>query len=226
MSVLEAKTERQNSDSFAETELVEALRNYDENAFRTLIDQYQATMVQMALRYVDDAETAKDVVQETWLAVLRGVYKFAGRASFKTWLLTILINRARTRGKQAKRLIATGEIRGQSTWEQGDEGETGSWADRCDKAAGRSTGMLQAASVMKTPEETMLHQEAQTYLERAILALPTAQREVMILRDIEGWSAEEVCLFLGLSEGNQRVLLHRARIKVRHALERYFCDER
>lgn len=210
------ETEMQHRDSLSEHALVEALRNYDESAFLTLVDQYQATLVRMAQRYVDDAESAKEVVQETWLAVLRGVHKFAGRAAFKTWLFTILINRARTRGKQAKQLASLGAL-AQPTAEESYSG-----LEEHDQGKERPVHRHQATAAFNLPEEQMLQQEVQTQIEQAIHSLPTTQREVIILRDVEGWPAEEVCLVLGLSEGNQRVLLHRARSKVRLALERYF----
>jgi RNA polymerase sigma-70 factor, ECF subfamily len=221
MSAKDVKIERQNRDALSDMPLVEALRNYEESAFMTLVDQYQVTMVRIAQRYVDDVETAKEVVQETWLAVLRGVHEFAGRASFKTWLFTILVNRARTRGKQAKHFVPFGEW----AWEQWTVDETHSGLEpQSPSQAGRTIDIRQAATVVSTPEEQMLQQEMQAQIEEAILALPPAQREVMILRDIEGWPAAEICLVLDLSEVNQRVLLHRARSKVRLALEPYFRD--
>ncbi|MEZ4866047.1 MAG: sigma-70 family RNA polymerase sigma factor [Caldilineaceae bacterium] len=217
MDVNNAKATGSTSNSFSDVALVEALRNHDEGVFMRLIDQYQSIMVRMAQRHVDDRETAKEVVQETWLAVLRGISHFGGRASFKTWLFTILINRARTRGKQTKRLVPLAE------WEQeqvSDE-EASLWTEQRQPIEERLGNMTSTRPVRNTPEEQMLRQEVQKRIEQAILLLPPAQREVITLYDIEGWTAEEICLVLGLSEGNQRVLLHRARTKVRHALEGY-----
>lgn len=220
MSGKDADNAKQSSISLSEVQLVEALRNYDENAFMALVDQYQATMVRIAQRYVGDMETAKEVVQETWLAILRGVEQFEGRATFKTWLFTILLNRARTRGKQKVLLVSLHE------WghEQGTEEDERDWVEQRYRAEGRTVGMPLISLAMSTPEEQILNQEVQACMEQAILQLPIMQRAVIILHDMEGWTVDEICLILGLSEGNQRVLLHRARVKIRHALESYLTE--
>lgn len=218
----DANSAKQNSISLSEVQLVEALRNHDENTFMELVDQYQATMVRIAQRYVGDVETAKEVVQETWLAVLRGVAQFEGRATFKTWLFTILLNRARTRGKQTVLLVPLNEW----AWEQWAEEEGRHWVEHRCRTDGRTMDIPPISLAMATPEEQILNQEVQACIEQAILRLPIMQRDVIILHDMEGWTVDQICLILGLSEGNQRVLLHRARVKIRYALESYFTDRR
>lgn len=185
-----------------------------ERAFVDLIERYQPTMLRVALRHVSSLESAQDVVGETWLAVLRGLQKFEGRASFKTWLFTILVNRSRTRGKQESRFLS---------WEALTAMDD-DWADSphlpnltntiCCTHPG-----LNASLRFPRPEEQTLRNEVSEWIEQAILALPLPLRRVMVLRDVEGWTAEETCSILGLSEVNQRVLLHRARRKVRAWLE-------
>lgn len=201
--------------------LVGALGAGDEAAFVSLLDQYHAALVRLALIYVPDQAAAEEVVQETWLAVLQGIHRFEGRASLKTWLFRILINQAKKRRARAGRQIpfsalwqpesepAEPAVEAERFWPGDAPRGAGHWAARPDSWA-------------DVPESHLLSQETQTYLLRAIEDLPPSQREVITLRDVEGWTAGEVCALLAISEANQRVLLHRARCKVRQALEQYF----
>jgi len=205
-----------------EAQIVAALRRGDEAAFAWLIDQHHATLVRLALRYVGNVSTAEEVAQDTWLHVLRGLARFQFRSSLKTWITSILLDRARTRAKRKRRslpfsdawleLVARGEpaLDPDRFFGPGEPATTDRW----------STAPRRVA-----PDERLLASETRAIVERAIAALPLAQREVITLRDIEGCSAADVCNALGLTETNQRVLLHRARSKVRAALEPYLSEQ-
>lgn len=188
------------------TMTTEATGPVDETTLVALVTEYQAQMIGIARRYVDDPEIAQEVVQETWLAIVRGVGAFAGRAALKSWIFAILLNRARTRGKQEKRrrllLIEADE------WAADDETAA---ADRWTR------------NVVSSPETQLLREENNHYLAQAIAALPTQQRLVITLADLEGRSPTEICRQLKISEANQRVLLHRARQQVRLALQAYWA---
>lgn len=154
-------------------------------------------------------------MQETWLAVFTGLERFEGRSSLKTWLFRILTNKAKTRGEREGRIVPFSTFVG-----DGDEGETAVDADRFVGPDHRHSGAW-AAPPRGVPEERLLAAETRARIESAIAALPPNQRAVITLRDVEGLSAEEACNVLGVSETNQRVLLHRARSKVRAAFEQY-----
>jgi RNA polymerase sigma-70 factor, ECF subfamily len=205
-----------------EATIVAALRQGDERAFAWLVDQHHATLVRLALRYVPDVATAEEVAQDTWLHVLKGLGRFQFRSSLKTWIASILVNRARTRGRRERRsmpfsrawaaALAGGEpaVDPERFFGPEDPARADRWA-----SAPKSWG----------PEERLVAAETQALVQQTIAGLPLAQREVITLRDVEGWSATQVCNALGLSETNQRVLLHRARSKVRAALERYLSEQ-
>jgi RNA polymerase sigma-70 factor, ECF subfamily len=194
-----------------EAALVAALRAGDEAAFRTLIEMYHAMLVRVARMYVSTQATAEDVAAETWLAVLEGIDRFEGRSSLKTWIFRILTNRAKTRGIREGRSLPFSAL-------EPDEASVD--ADRFHGGDHKWPGHW-ASAPARFPEERLLAAETRDLIERTIAALPPTQRAVISLRDIEGWSAEEVCNALTLTETNQRVLLHRARSTVRAALERY-----
>jgi RNA polymerase sigma-70 factor, ECF subfamily len=195
--------------------LVARLREGDETAFAELIDRYGATMVRVAQMYVRDRATAEEVVQETWLAVLNGIDRFEGRSSLKTWLFRILTNRAKTRGERDGRMIPFSSLAG-----AGEDDEPSVDPDRFLGPDSAQPGAW-AAPPRAWPEDRVLAQETLGVIEMAIEQLPETQREVIRLRDVEGWSPMEVADALEISDGNQRVLLHRARSKVRAALESY-----
>jgi RNA polymerase sigma-70 factor (ECF subfamily) len=198
-----------------EHELVQRLRDGDESAFAELIDTYGATMLRVAQMFVRDRASAEEVVQETWLAVLNGIDRFEGRSSLKTWLFRILTNRAKTRGQRDGRTIPFSSLAG-----AGQEDEPAVDPDRFLGPDSPHPGAW-AAPPRAWPEDKLLERETLGVIQTEIEKLPEAQREVIRLRDVEGWSPMEVADALAISDGNQRVLLHRARSKVRAALEMY-----
>jgi RNA polymerase sigma-70 factor, ECF subfamily len=196
-------------------ELVQRLREGDENAFAELIDRYGATMLRVAQMYVKDRASAEEVVQETWLAVLNGIDRFEERSSLKTWLFRILTNRAKTRGERDGRSIPFSSLAG-----AGEEDEPAVDPDRFLGPDSPEPGAW-AAPPRAWPQDRVLQKETLDVIKMAIEQLPDAQREVIRLRDVEGWDPMEVADALEITDGNQRVLLHRARSKVRAALEAY-----
>jgi RNA polymerase sigma-70 factor, ECF subfamily len=188
----------------ADEELVVRLRSGDERAFTGLVERYHEPMLRLAASFVPSRAVAEEVVQDTWLAVLRGLASFEGRSSLRTWMFAILVNRARTTGAREQRSIPiadTGPVVDASRF-----GPNGAWS---------------------TPPELWI-EEAEDRIEAGKLAhllrsamdgLPARQREVVLLRDVEGMSSAEVCTVLAITEANQRVLLHRGRGKLRQALE-------
>ena len=203
--------------------LVEQLRSGNEAAFVSLIDRYASTMLRLAMVYVRARAIAEEVVQETWMAVLEGLNRFEGRSSLKTWLFRILTNCAITRAQREGRSIPFSSLEAIGS----DHAEHAVDPDQFLPADHRWSGHWVSfpSNWQEVPEERLLSQETRAHLEKAINALPPSQREIIILRDIEGWSSVEACGFLGISEVNQRVLLHRARSKVRTVLESYFQEE-
>ncbi len=198
-----------------ETKLVEALRAGDEDAFREVVRTYNSSLLRVARIYVPTQVLAEEVVAETWLAVLEGLGRFEGRSSLKTWIFRILVNRAKTRAVRERRTLPLSAFEPERIQEPALEADRfRGWDDP------RWPGHWAAPPVL-WPEDRLLAAETREKLAAAIDALPGTQRAVISLRDLEGWSAEEVCNALGLSETNQRVLLHRARAKVRKALEDY-----
>jgi RNA polymerase sigma-70 factor (ECF subfamily) len=182
----------------AEALLAQA-RAGDERAFAALVDQNHAALVRVARAFVSTRAEAEDVAQDTWLAVLRGLDKFEGRSSFRTWLFAILANRART--------SAYKERRSGPAVDPDRFGADGGWVDPPAPWTDAVDERLDAATLAPR-------------VRAAIIELPEAQRQVITLRDVEGLDAGAVCGLLKISEGNQRVLLHRARAKVRSTLER------
>jgi RNA polymerase sigma-70 factor, ECF subfamily len=201
--------------------LIELLRNGNEAAFVALIDRYSDTMARLAMIYVTTWPVAEEVVQETWMSVFENLSHFEGRSSLKTWMFRILTNCAKTQAQREGRSIPFSSHSGMST----HHAEPAVEPDRLLPADHHRAGHWVSVKREEMPEERLLSQETRMCLERAIEALPPNQREIIILRDIEGWTSDEICSTLGISEGNQRVLLHRARSKVRSALEKYFQEE-
>jgi RNA polymerase sigma-70 factor (ECF subfamily) len=199
--------------------LVAALQRGDEAAFVALVQAYQGLLIRLALPYVAHRAMAEDVVQETWLGVLRGLDRFEARSSLKTWICRILVNRARTRAQRDGRLVPFSSFSGPE-----DEADEPSVDPTRFYASGQYEGhwMSTVQDWETLPEECLLSEETRECVRAAIEALPTNQRTVITLRDVEGWQSSDVCAALELTEANQRVLLHRARAKVRQALERYF----
>ncbi|HYY88436.1 MAG TPA: sigma-70 family RNA polymerase sigma factor [Chloroflexota bacterium] len=204
--------------------VVAALRRGDEATFVRLIDRHQDSLLRLARLYVKDAAAAEDVVQETWLGLLTGLNRFEGRSSLRTWLFRILLNRARTRATRAARLVPFSILQG---WEaRRPDAVVDLKRFRGDDDPRYPGHWLLPPSPEDLPEERLLADELHAQVRAALDTLPPAQREVVLLRDVEGWPSYEVCQALRLSEANQRVLLHRGRSKVRAALETYLARKR
>lgn len=192
---------------------VAALRAGDERAFLALVERHQRGMVRVASLYVKSAATAEEVVQEAWIGVLRGLDGFEGRSSLKSWIFGIVVNCARARAVRDGRmvplssLLAEAEDDGPSVAAERFLGDGQRWAGHW------------AEPPSPWPDTWVESREMVALVQEAMAALPEAQRTVMSLRDVDGWDSSEVCELLGISEGNQRVLLHRARSKVRGSLE-------
>ncbi len=199
--------------------LVEALRARDERAFVELMRELNPSLLRVAQIYVASRAVAEEVVQETWLGVLKGIDRFEARSSLKTWIFRILTNIAKTRGQREGRTLPFSALE-----RPGAVPEAAVDADRFLPPDHERWPGHWAARPEPWPEERLLAAETREVVERAIEALPPAQRAVISMRDLEGWSAEETRNALGVSETNQRVLLHRARSRVRQALEDYFSE--
>ena len=200
----------------AEAQLVESLRAGDEEAFAALVREYNPSLVRVARMFVPTQAAAEEVAQETWLAVLNGLGRFEGRSSLKTWIFRILTNIAKTRAVRDGRTLPFSALQ--------DPAGVPEAAVDADQFLGSEHPRWPGHWVVKPvpwPEEALLAAETRERLAEAIEALPATQRAVISLRDIEGWSSDEVRNALDLSETNQRVLLHRARAKVRAALDSY-----
>jgi RNA polymerase sigma-70 factor, ECF subfamily len=194
--------------------LVEGLRAGDEAAFAAVMRMYGRGMLRVAEMYVSSRAVAEDVVQEAWVGVLKGIGRFEGRSSLKTWLYRIVANTAKTRGVRESRSVPFSSL--------GDDGDEGTVdADRFLGSGERFPGHWAVPPQAWAPEGRLLADETLEVVERAIEKLPPAQRAVITMRDVQGFTSEEVCNALDLTETNQRVLLHRARAKVRSALEEY-----
>src|SRR4051794_29222248 len=199
-------------------ELLVRLRAGDTAAFAAIVDDWSPVMLSVARRYVRDRQAAEDVVQETWLGVMTGLARFEGRSSVRSWAFSILINRAKTRRCRDARVLSSARLTGLEP-----SGPTVDPA-RFQGADGAYPGHWTSAGAPRPwdqPERQVLAHELGALIDRALDELPERQRLVVQLRDVQGMSAEEACAALGLSPGNQRVLLHRGRAALRAALERY-----
>jgi RNA polymerase sigma-70 factor, ECF subfamily len=205
----------------ADLAIVERLRAGDETTFMRLVEEHQAAMLRIARMYVSSRAVAEEVVQEAWLGIVKGLDRFEGRSSLRTWMYRIVSNVAKTRGQREGRSIPFSALSGDyhepavdPTWFQAaTEQFPGGWRAFPDDWRG-------------IPEERLLAHETLTRIASAIDALPPLQAEVIRMRDVLGWTSEEVRNALDLSETNQRVLLHRARSHVRRDLDAYLMEER
>ncbi len=189
----------------SDDDLVQRLRSGDESAFAELIDAYHPSMVRFAQTFVPSRAVAEEVAQDTWLAVLKGIDRFQGRSSLKTWIFRILANRARSTGAREQRITPV-DIDNAATVDRARFDAGGQWVD---PPAHWSEDIDERLSSAKVIGE----------IRAAISRLPEGQRAVVTLRDVDGLSSKEVCDVLGISEANQRVLLHRGRSRIRAALE-------
>lgn len=211
-------------DATNDSAIIAALRRGDDQAYASLVRDYHRAMLSVAMLYVSDAAVAEEVIQEAWVGVLRGIDKFEARSTLRTWIFRILINQAKTKGQRehrsvpvstlvaeeltaAERAVPESRFRSRS-----DTRWPGHWSDP----------PVQAGSEV---EEILVNREALEVVSRTMRALPRAQSLVMSLRDVDGWTSREVCDALEISAENQRVLLHRARSRVRSELERYWKGE-
>jgi RNA polymerase sigma-70 factor, ECF subfamily len=199
--------------------LLAALRVGDEEAFAALVRRHHASLKRVARMYVSTDAVAEEVVQETWLAAIAGLERFEQRASLKTWLFHILANKAKTRGVRERRTVPFASL-------ASADAEPSVPPERFQGAGGAWPGHWAVPPrAWEDPERRLQSLEARERLRTAIGALPETQQAVLTLRDVEGLEADEVCELLDLSAGNQRVILHRARARVRADLERYFEEE-
>jgi RNA polymerase sigma-70 factor (ECF subfamily) len=199
--------------------LVTAIRGGDADAFAWLVDRLSPPMVRVALAYVPSRASAEEVVQEAWIAVMRGIDGFEGRSSLKTWIFRILTNVAMRAGARERRSVPFSAL--------AEAEETGEPSVDPDRFLSADHELFPGhwaimPTAWPTPEEGVLAGETRDVIAAAIAGLPEAQRTVIALRDVEGWSSEEVCAALEISAGNQRILLHRARSRVRAAIEDYY----
>ncbi|HEY3081142.1 MAG TPA: sigma-70 family RNA polymerase sigma factor [Chloroflexota bacterium] len=203
--------------------LLAALRRGDEATFVRLVERYGAALVRLAQLYTRDRAVAEEVAQETWQGLLQGLDRFEERSSLKTWLFRILVNRARTRAQREGRQIPFSALA--DPLAEGDEPSVDPerFAPPDHPQAGH--WLVSPGSWGEEPEERLLAGEGREVIRRAIAELTPVQREVITLRDVEGWAAEEVCDVLGITAVNQRVLLHRARSRVRRTIGQYFGKE-
>jgi RNA polymerase sigma-70 factor, ECF subfamily len=188
-------------------ELLVRLREGEEEAFLELVARHRSTMLRLASSFVSSQAVAEEVVQDTWLAVLRGLDGFEGRSSFRTWLLRILVNRARTTGVREDRTVAVGDA--------------GPVVDRA-RFDASGAWMSPPQHWVEDSDDRLLAEGLAGRIEEVLCELPSRQREVVMLRDVDGLDSREVCDVLEISEGNQRVLLHRGRSHLRQALEDEF----
>lgn len=211
------------ASSEADIRTVEALRAGDEGAFMELVQTYGASMLRVALLFVKTRAVAEEVVQDAWLGVLSGIHRFEGRSSLKTWIFRILTNTAKTRAEREGRSIPFSSL----APDELELGEPSVDPDRFLPDGERWTSHWASSPRRfdEMPEGRLLSSETMGVVQRVVEVLPDAQRIVLTMRDIAGFGAEEVCDELGISEVNQRVLLHRARTKVRRALEEYLEGE-
>jgi RNA polymerase sigma-70 factor, ECF subfamily len=209
-------------DQASEERLLSALRTGGEAVFTELVRTQTPSLIRLARLNLGDLAAAEEVVQETWIGFLDSLERFEGRASVRTWLYRILLNKARTRQGKDARTVPFSSIE--------DEGlpyepsvDPGRFRGSDDQWPGHWVSAPPSWSDI--PEDRFLASETFSVVDEALRGLPPAQREVVTLRDIDGWSSTEVCNVLGLSETNQRVLLHRGRSRVREALERHLSEE-
>ena len=199
--------------------IIAGLRAGDETAFVEMVDRYNGSLVRVAMRYVPSRAVAEEVVQDTWIGVIEGIDRFEGRSTIKTWLYKILIYKARARSERERRTVPLSALAtddsAPSVPTERFRGSDALWAGHWATPPRRWDG---------DAEERLLASEARSVIDATIAGLPLAQREVITLRDVSQFSSVQVCDLLGVTEANQRVLLHRARSRVRAALETYLDD--
>ncbi len=208
------------TEATVEADLLARLRAGDEQSFETLVMRHHRTMLAVARQYVSTRAVAEEVVQEAWLGVIKGIDRFEGRSSLSTWILRILVNIAKTRGVRESRSVPYAAL-------AGPDDEVSVEADRFRSPNDQYPGGWRAFpdDWSKLPEQALLQRETLKVVTDAIEELPPLQRSVIAMRDLQGCGPEDVCSVLEISDGNQRVLLHRARSRVRAQLEKHLDGE-
>jgi RNA polymerase sigma-70 factor (ECF subfamily) len=215
---VEARTESSSTRAASdEAELLARLRGGDEQAFEALVERYYGAMIAVARTYVSSRAVAEEVVQDAWIGVLKGLDRFEGRSSLRTWILRIVANTAMRRGGAEARTVPFSSLA-----REGEEAAVDPARFRGPEDGFPGHWKAYPSDWSSLPEETVLGRETLAVVTRAIDGLPVSQRTVITLRDIQGCSAEEVCTALEIAPAHQRVLLHRARSRVRAALEGHF----
>ena len=204
------------SEAVEGPEVIEALLAKNEEVYSRVVRAHHSSMVRVAMAYVSSRETAEEVAQEVWTVLVEGLHNFQGKSTLKTWLYGILLNRAKTRGQRESRQVPISSFESEETGrcellESASSSEV--------RGPGRAPWVWGNSSKSPSPEARTLQKELDAYRAKAIALLPYRQRVVITLRDIEGWSSKEVCKALGLQPTHQRVLLHRARVRVREVVQ-------
>lgn len=208
--------------SQAERTLLARLRAGDEGAFGELVDKHHGALIRMAMSHVADREVAEEVVQDTWIAVIEGLSRFEGRSSLRTWIFGILIHKAKDRGVREKRHTTFSAF--ESYEDDHDEAIDPSRFQQSGEWAGHWAFPPQPWDD-RTPETLLANQQVVTAMQQAMDALPVTLKEVLVLRDVEGMESKEICELLKITETNLYVRLHRARERVRQAVEQYLNGE-
>ena len=211
--------------SRGDAELVVRLQARDERAFSEVVDSWSPMMLRVARTFVSTEASAEEMVQETWLAVLRGLDRFEGRSSLRTWVFRILSNQAKTRGVREARTLPCSSLTGDDE-NAGPTVNPDRFGGARDRWPGHWTDEGSPRRWEPAPETSVVSGEIRALVAAALALLPERQRTVVSLRDVHGLTSDEVCDSLGITAANQRVLLHRARARLRVTLEDYYRDDK
>ena len=208
-----------------DADLLVRLRAGEEEAFTELVDRWAAPMLRLALSHTRSRALAEEAVQDTWLAVLQGIHGFEQRSTLRTWVFRILLYTCRGKAERERRVPAVSDVQRVASEQAGRRSVAEDRFLPSSHPHWPGHWSQPPRSWVRTPDDALLGSELRRHISEAVAALPERQRQVLTLRDVEGWSSEEVCRLLGLLPGNQRVLLHRARSAVRASLEPYLVAD-